>query len=264
MKSENNDSSLDSIRPKFFADFVGSQNVVSRVTKLIAKNLFPTVFLVLGPTGVGKTTLCRMIARALLCENRQQGDFEPCGVCRVCQTHFSDFSKIAEYEEIGGDQVKDTWFHLMDLDSLRHGWVVYVDELQDAPAKYNGSFRKILEGANAHFIFSTTHRSAIEDALYNRMKNYTIELPRPQPAEVVSFLEGKFHKNGITFNSRSQLVRIANQFDCEMRPIALFPQQVLAEADGKLTDEFMDEIWGPVGQGEHEGSSVSILTRPQI
>ena len=202
MNIRNDEKSQDSIRPQRFANFVGNKKSIDRIVKYIAKNMVPTALLVYGATGVGKTTICRLIARALLCINRQRSEFEPCGRCKVCQESFDDNNQIREYMEIGGARMDIKWFHEVDVQCLDPNTVIYVDELQDASRQHISWLRKTIEEARATFIFSTTHPEEIEDAFRNRMKTSEFQLVRPQPIEVVEFLERDFLQRGVAFDSQ--------------------------------------------------------------
>ena len=69
-------------RPKKFAEVVGQETEVKVLTTILEKNWKPNAIMLTGPFGTGKTTLSRLIARALLCDNRE--GVEPCGECNSC------------------------------------------------------------------------------------------------------------------------------------------------------------------------------------
>ncbi len=88
-------------RPKFFKDYITSQGSSSNLTdvlkQLIARNLHAKVrkLWLTAPPGVGKTTAALLYARATLCHNRPEGEYEPCGECPVCTGE--DVSNIFHY-----------------------------------------------------------------------------------------------------------------------------------------------------------------------
>ena len=129
---------------------------------------------------------------------------------------------------------------------LRPWEVVFIDELQDMASDLLRKFRKMLESTKATVIMATTHPDQIEDAVRSRLKSYEYEITRPTVEEAAVFLETKFASHQISFESRRQLERVAEALNCEMRPIDEFPRKVIAEADGKLTDEYLDELFGPL------------------
>ena len=71
-------------RPKRFADVAVQQHVANTLKGAIARDRVAHAYLLCGPRGVGKTTLARVLAMALNCQNRG-ADGEPCGECTSCQ-----------------------------------------------------------------------------------------------------------------------------------------------------------------------------------
>lgn len=69
-------------RPKTFADLVGQEHVVKALQNALDEGRLHHAYLLTGTRGVGKTTIARILAKSLNCENAQHG--EPCGVCESC------------------------------------------------------------------------------------------------------------------------------------------------------------------------------------
>jgi len=236
---------FDTARPNTFSQIVGSQTVVHRITCMLGKDRLPNVLFLTGPTGSGKTTLARIVARATLCTDRLPGEFEPCGSCENCRKPLNDTTcGVWDYQEWDANSVTEMTLDDFKFDFLRDGIVIFVDELQDLQSRYLKRLRKMIEGVTATLIFTTSHPDEIEDAFRNRLKSYEYEMKRPMPDEVADFLERRFQQLGIEHTSRSQLLRIAEALNCEMRPCGEFPQKVFAETDASLTDEYLDNLFG--------------------
>src|SRR5205823_8992497 len=75
-------------RPKAFADVAVQSHVSNTLRGAIARGKVAHGYLLSGPRGVGKTTLARVLAMALNCENKRE-DGEPCGECISCQRIWS-------------------------------------------------------------------------------------------------------------------------------------------------------------------------------
>jgi len=153
------------------------------------------------------------------------------------------------YEEIDAAKISaerlDEWRSIV----LRPEWVILIDELQDMPQPLMKQLRKLLEGCRSTLVLTTTHRDKIEDALLNRLKSYEYPLRRPQPEEVVQFLDRRFTELNIRYDSKAQLVRIAEALNCEMRPCAEFPRRVIAEThNGQVTESYLDELFGRISE----------------
>lgn len=236
----------DSYRPNTFGQLVGNTSVLSRLTRMIANDVMPNVLFLTGPTGSGKTTLARVIARALLCKGRKDREFEPCGACSSCGDTIGDYrGDHWDYDERCSNRVNHEY---MDEDLpilLRNpSRVTFLDEIQDLSPENMRLLRKVIEGATGTLILATTHPDLIEDAVRNRLKSYEYNLQRPTTDEVVEFLAIKCKELGVTYSSKKDLARVCEFYKCEMRPCAEFPHKALRENGKKLTPDYLDEIFG--------------------
>ncbi|MDD4466983.1 MAG: AAA family ATPase, partial [Candidatus Pacebacteria bacterium] len=72
-------------RPKSFSELIGQEHVVKTITNALLKDAVSHAYLFSGPRGSGKTTIARLLAKALNCHNRKKGEFEPCNNCPSCK-----------------------------------------------------------------------------------------------------------------------------------------------------------------------------------
>lgn len=95
-------------RPKRFSDVVGQESEVKVLTSILEKGWKPSAILIEGPFGTGKTTLARLVSRALLCENRPAS--EPCGQCESCLAMDMDnhqcYTELDAASQGGVDEVR--------------------------------------------------------------------------------------------------------------------------------------------------------------
>lgn len=242
----------DEIRPNRFSEVIGNREPVERITNAIANDRVPPVVFVTGPTGVGKTTFGRIVARAKICKDRKPGEFEPCGHCANCRVILDDFlCGLDIYEEIDANELTHErlfeWRHL----AIKPEMVLFIDEVQDLEPSQMRKLRKMIEGLRATMILTTTHRDELEDALLNRLKSYEYRLARPTADDVVEFLERRCRELGVQFSDQSQLARVAEALNCEMRPCAEFPRKVLAEtSDQRISDSYLDHVFGNAGASQ--------------
>jgi len=238
--------SADDIRPAFFDGVIGNADIVTPLTNSISSGHIPRVVFFTGATGAGKTTLARILARSILCENRPPGSFEPCDNCDSCHRSIAEFvGNHIDYDERGAADIDKDWLDDLKFVVARPWTVVFIDELQDIRHEYVKRMRKIVEQVRGVMIFATTHRDKIEAAFLSRLCSYEYRLRRPKTLEVVDYFKRRFQEWELTYQNEQQLVRVANALRCEMRPCGEFPRKVLAETNGTLTDGYLDHLFGP-------------------
>lgn len=228
--------------PRLFSEILGHVVEKRRLTRTIASDQVPRIIYFTGPTGVGKTAMGRLTALSVKCLNRPRGTHEPCGKCKNCIAILNE--SLMEYEEVSADQLTDEYIRDLKFELRREDNVIFIDELQDASQYHQRQLRSVLKNPKALIIFATTHRHSIEDTLFNRLKSYEYQLRRPSVQEGCGYLAHSLTEFGVEYRDENQLVRIVTGLNREMRPCAEFPRKVVAEAGGKLTDEYLDDLFG--------------------
>ena len=96
-------------RPQKFSEVVGQEAIVRTLQNSISSGKISHAYLFTGPRGTGKTTVARILAKALNCENKREA--EPCGKCLVCQeiasSNSPDVVEIDAASNNGVEEIRD-------------------------------------------------------------------------------------------------------------------------------------------------------------
>src|SRR3954452_15953134 len=158
-------------RPKNFADVAVQSHVSNTLRGAIARGRVAHGYLLCGPRGVGKTTLARVLAMALNCENKRD-DGEPCGECVSCQRIWSGASSLDVVEidaasNRGVDDARDLRERAMYAPSDADRYKIYiVDEAHMLTREAWNALLKILEEPPPRviFVFATTEATKIQQS----------------------------------------------------------------------------------------------------
>ncbi len=143
-------------RPQKFADFVGQDHVKQTIVNSIKANKVSHAYLFAGPRGTGKTSMARLLAKAVNCSDIKS-DGEPCGECKNCQAALSgimiDLIEIDAASHTGVDDVRDLIEKVNLAPSVGKYKVYIVDEVHMLSKNAFNALLKTLEEPPGHVIF---------------------------------------------------------------------------------------------------------------
>ena len=177
-------------RPKTFDSLVGQDSVVRALTHALDANRLHHAYLLTGTRGVGKTTIARILAKALNCE--QGVSSTPCGVCSACQQidagRFVDYIEMDAASNRGVDEMVQLLEQATFMPSVGRYKVYMIDEVHQLTSHAFNAMLKTLEEPPAHvkFILATTDPQKILVTVLSRCLQFNLR--QLSPAQLSSHL----------------------------------------------------------------------------
>lgn len=236
-------------RPHNFTEVVGQGHVVKSLVNALQHDRLHHAYLFTGTRGVGKTTIARILAKALNCENRT--GFDPCGQCAVCRDlDEGRFLDLIEVDAASRTKVEDTRDLLDNAQYApnRGKYKIYlIDEVHMLSGHSFNALLKTLEEPPPHvkFLLATTDPQKIPVTVLSRCLQFNLKrlLPEQISTQMASILD----QEQIEYDMPA-LRQLARAADGSMRDGLSLLDQAIVFGNGRVTAAEVRNMLGTVAR----------------
>ncbi|HXC39490.1 MAG TPA: DNA polymerase III subunit gamma/tau [Burkholderiales bacterium] len=235
-------------RPRSFETLVGQEHVVKALTHALSSGRLHHAYLFTGTRGVGKTTIARILAKALNCEKNGISP-KPCGECAACTEidngRYVDYIEMDAASYRGVEDMVDLLERAAYAPSSGRYKVYMIDEVHQLSNHAFNAMLKTLEEPPAHilFILATTDPQKVPVTVLSRCLQFNLkQLP---PAEIAGQLERILKAESIPAEPGG-LRLIANGARGSMRDALSLMDQAIAYSGGQVGEQAVRAMLGTI------------------
>jgi len=188
-------------RPQTFSEIIGQEHVIQTLTNAISSGMISHAYLFAGPRGSGKTSIARLLAKAVNCENREEGEAEPCNKCSSCleikDGRALDLIEIDAASHRGIDEIRELKEGIKFAPTKSKYKVFIIDECHQLTKEAANAILKILEEPPSHaiFILATTEIHKMIPTIISRCQRFDFrKLTAPEIIKRLESICGKEKK----------------------------------------------------------------------
>ncbi len=245
-------------RPQTFGDVIGQSHVTKTLQNALKNDCLAHALLFSGPRGVGKTSVARILAKAVNCESGPAPDpCNKCGVCREITAGSSiDVQEIDGASNRGIDDIRQLRENIQFLPTRCRHRIYIIDEVHMLTKEAFNALLKTLEEPPSHvyFIFATTEPEKIPATIHSRCQHY--EFRRLGTAELADHLGKIVQTEGMGLQQDATLL-LAREAEGSVRDSLSLLDQVAAYGATSLKE--VCEVLGVVGTQVLKELAVAIL-----
>ena len=237
-------------RPQTFDEVAGQKHIIRTLRNALANNKIAHAYLFCGPRGTGKTTMAKLFAKALNCE---EGIGHQCNKCSNCKEIIDgshpDVIEIDAASNNGVEQVRDLVDKVNYLPIKGKYKVYIIDEVHMMTANAFNALLKTLEEPPAHviFILATTEPHEIIPTILSRCQRY--DFTKVADADIEERMMTILEKEGVQYD-KAAVRAIISLADGGMRDALSILDQILAYSNNTLSVNDVYSIFGLISNKE--------------
>ena len=238
-------------RPRSFKELVGQTHVLQALVNALDQDRLHHAYLFTGTRGVGKTTIARILAKCLNCDEGVSST--PCGQCAACrEIDDGRFVDLIEVDAASRTKVEDTRELLDNVQyaPTRGRYKVYlIDEVHMLSAHSFNALLKTLEEPPPHvkFLLATTDPQKLPITILSRCLQFGLKNMTPE--RIVGHLENVLSGEHIPYETAA-LWQLARAADGSMRDSLSLTDQAIAFGNGRVSETEVSAMLGTIDQGQ--------------
>lgn len=234
-------------RPKTFTDLVGQEHVVKALRNALDEGRLHHAYLLTGTRGVGKTTIARILAKSLNCEQADHG--EPCGLCQSCTQidsgRYVDLLEIDAASNTGIDNIREVLENAQYAPTAGKYKVYIIDEVHMLSKSAFNAMLKTLEEPPEHvkFILATTDPHKVPVTVLSRCLQFVLRNMTTQ--QVADHLAHVLQQENIAYEAPA-LQLLGRAAAGSMRDALSLLDQAIAMGSGQVAEADVRNMIGAV------------------
>lgn len=239
-----NEALYQKYRSQNFMEVVGQEYIVQSIKNAVKENKIGHAYLFCGPRGTGKTTMARILARSVNCENKENA---PCGTCENCRLalegNHPDIIEINAANETHVEDIRDLIDRARLAPMMGSKKIYIVDEVHQLSSSAASALLKTLEEPPEHviFILATTDPQKLLKTIISRCQRF--DFSKVSTNKIKNHLLMIAEKENMKLEENAAL-KIAQLADGGMRDALSMLEQASSYGNGDIKENDIDEIYG--------------------